>query len=60
MIFSLLANEKKTGREMEGRGGREEGREGGERGREGGAGDWAPKPQPLVVLFFFLANAERT
>jgi hypothetical protein len=38
---------------MGGEGGKREG------GREGGAGDWAPKPKPVVVLFFFLANAER-
>jgi hypothetical protein len=30
-----------------------------EGGREGGTGHLNPR-QPLVVLFFFLANAERT
>ena len=61
--------QKKAGREMEGRKGvgGERGRDGGKVGRREGervggkeGGGRAPKPQPLVVLFLVLANAERT
>jgi hypothetical protein len=57
VIFSLLANEARTKKKRGGKGRGKEGREG---EREGEGGDWAPKPQPLVVLFFFLANTERS
>jgi hypothetical protein len=52
--FSIKAERKREGKRREGKRGR-----GGRGGKEGG-GDWAPEPQPLVVLFLFCTNAERT